>query len=30
MEDILRDMKKHTAAILRSTIENNPIESRKE
>ncbi|SDI39423.1 transposase [Mucilaginibacter sp. P25] len=30
LEDILRDMKKHTAAILRSTIENNPIESRKE
>jgi len=30
LEDILRDMKKHTAAILRSTIENNPIESRRE
>jgi REP element-mobilizing transposase RayT len=30
LEDIMRDMKRHTSAMLRSTIENNPIESRKE
>ena len=30
LEDILRDMKKHTSAELRNAIQNNPQESRKE
>ncbi|HEX8019918.1 hypothetical protein [Mucilaginibacter sp.] len=30
LEDIMRDMKRHTSTMLRSIIQNNPIESRKE
>jgi putative transposase len=30
LEDIIRDMKKHTSSILRTSIKNNLLESRKE